>query len=164
MDVDSTMGESPSGGSTQAVLPDSPEVNAVPGISMTHSTQPTEIILDESPPTPSTPFRESALKPGETRTPVVKGGLKGLKRPHAASASSSPVTNNLTAAQLSTPASLTASPINSPQAPSAKLSNAGAAVAKAAGVVAAAEQARLLKASMKLTKSPNGPGSNSNRK
>ena len=109
--------------------------------SMTHSTQSEEIILDESPPIPSTPFRLSALKPGETRSPKVRGDLK--RSLEVRSADSTPISAGLTAAaQQSTPVSLNASPVTSPQTASAKLSNANAAVAKARAADAAAEQAK----------------------
>ncbi len=145
--------DTPLGGPTQAVLPVPLEVNAVSKTCIAPSAQSTEIILDESPPISSTPFRGSVLMPGETRTPVVKGGLK---RPHAASASTSPAANHLTAAQLSSPVSLTTSPVHSPQSSSAKQSNSAAAVTKADMVAAAAEIAKQLSLKMTLAKSPTG--------
>ena len=72
------------------------------------------------------------------------------------SADSTPITPGLTsAARQSTPVSLSASPLNSPQSPSAKLSNAAAAFARAGNAAAALEQAKLLKSNMMLAKSPN---------
>ena len=124
--------------------------NSAPVLNVTHSTPPAAV-LDKILSVPSAPFRESALGLGQTRTPIA-----GKKRLHD-SAEPSPTTISLSASPIQ-------SPLKSPQSTSVKLSKSGADLAKAMNVAAAAEQAKLLKANMKLSNSPNGHAPPLNRK